>query len=164
MLIPRGIILAVGLLGTQHTAQFLAEVRCGAIIVIQFLEFDHERQRLELVAVGLTQESGFHHLLEHNIAALTGALGVANRIEVRRVLAHAHQRCGFLDVQVLRFLVKINLRSHLDAHGIIEEVKLVEIHLDDLVLGVVALEFDGDNPLNRLFQGAFKNVVRLRGV
>ena len=85
-------------------------------------------------------------------------------VVVGRILAHAHERGGLLDVQVLGVLIEIDLRSHLDTHSIVEEVKLVEVHLDNLVLGVIALKLDGDDPLDGLLKGALKDVVRLRRI
>ena len=84
---------------------------------------------------------------------------MAHWVVIGRVLAHTHQCCGLLNVQILRVFIKIYLAGHLDAHGIVQEVELVEVHLDDLVLGIIALEFNGDNPLDGLLQRALKDVV-----
>ena len=42
-----------------------------------------------------------------------------------------------------------------------EEVEVVEVHSDDLLLGEVSLQLDGDDPLNRLLQHALQRAVGL---
>ena len=56
------------------------------------------------------------------------------------------------------------MSGRFDTHGIVQEVKLVEVHLDNFFLGVVALEFDGYHPFDRLLHGALEESVTWRGV
>ena len=54
--------------------------------------------------------------------------------------------------------------SALDAHSVVEEVELVEIHLDNLIFGVVAFEFYGNHPFDRLLHETLQHIFRRRGV
>ena len=158
--VPLGVVLLLGLLGHHHAAQLLAEVGRQAVVVVHAVIAEHQGELLGGLGVGLAQETGLDHLVKHHIASLAGALAVAQRIVVRRVFAHAHQRGRFLQVELRGVFAEIDKCRRLDAHSVVQEVELVEIHLDNLVLGVVALELDGDDPLDGFLQGTLKDVAR----
>ena len=53
-------------------------------------------QCLQRVAFLNSDISGLAHLVEHHIAASARAFVITHRIVKRRILAHTHQRGGFL--------------------------------------------------------------------
>ena len=61
-------------------------------------------------------------------------------------------------------LVEIDVGRTLDAHGIVEEVEVIEIHGQYLLLGEMSLQLHGDNPLDRLLQQSLKGVAGLFGI
>ena len=54
--------------------------------------------------------------------------------------------------------------SSLDTNGIMKEIKLVEIHGYNLLLGEVTLKLDSDNPLNRFLHSTLKCRVSFLGI
>ena len=69
-----------------------------------------------------------------------------------------------MQVEVACFFVEVYLCRRFDADGVVEEVELVEVHFDDFLFGVVALEFDGDHPFDGLLEGAFEQSFARRSV
>ena len=63
------------------------------------------------------------------------------------------------DTQVFGRGSKIDLRGGLDTYGVVEEVKLIEVHEQDLVLGVKAFELGGNDPFDGLLHGTLKDVI-----
>ena len=164
LIVPRGIVAQHRLLSRHYSAQLLAEIWGNAVLVVDAVEIERQRLCLEFGSLGFGDKVGFEHLLEHHVAAILTTLGVAHRIEVRRVFEHTHQRCSLLHSEVFRLLTEIYKRSRLYANGIIEEVELIEIHLNDFVLGVVAFKLKGNHPLHRLLHGTRNDVARLRRI
>ena len=81
--LPSAVVLAHGLLCPQHTAQFLAEIWSDTFFMVtDLMEVKRERQGAQFVDFGLSQHSGFLHLLEHNVAALARALVLTDGIVV----------------------------------------------------------------------------------
>ena len=156
------VVAAHGLLGHHDAAQFLTEVwRNAVLVVIHGMAVEQQFALLRLVAALGCEHAFFVHLVEHHIAACTHAVGIAERVVVRRVLAHAHKCGGLFKREVLGLLAKVHPCGALDAHCIVQEVELVEVHLDDFLLGVVALQFERNHPLDGLLQRSFKDVGRL---
>ena len=108
-------------------------------------------QRIKLLARNIF---GFVHLLKHDIAAVQRPLRVAHRVEIRRIFNHSNQQGSLMYVKVVGGGVEIHLCRALDAYRVVKEIKLVEIHLDDLFFAVETLELDGDHPLDRFLHGA----------
>ncbi len=104
------------------------------------------------------------HLGEHHVATLAGALVLTHGIIIGGIFHHADKRGGLLDSQVFGGFAEIDVSRALDAHGIVEKVKLVEIHLYNLLFGVISLELDGYHPFDRLLHGTREQSRTLRRV
>ena len=85
-------------------------------------------------------------------------------IIVTGILAHAHQSGTLHHTQILGFLTEVSLGSRLDAHRIVKEIEVVEIHAHNLFLGIETLQLDGYHPLDRLLQESFMHALRLLGI
>lgn len=72
---------------------------------------------------------------------------------------HAYEHGGFLYVELRRQFAEIHPSCRLDADSIIQEVELVEIHLNDLIFTVIPLELYRNHPLYRFLHGAAQNVA-----
>ena len=115
------------------------------------MEFTHvERLCLSQFPFGLRDITTFLHLAEHQVSAFHTAVVETYWVIHGRVLTHAHE-CGTLfQRQINRSFIEIGLCSVLDTHRIIEEVEVVEIHGNDFLLRVVALQLHSDVPFHRL--------------
>ena len=107
------------------------------------------RLRLELEAIRLDRVglvAGDHvqlgHPVQHDVAAVAGAVGSVGRVERRGVLHQPGQDRGLVEVEVLGVDVEVVPGGGLDAVGTVAEVGDVEVALEDPVLGVLLL--DGD--------------------
>ena len=87
------------------------------------------------------------HLGQHYVATLPGPLRIADGVITGNALEHAHQRGTFQLVQVNRILPEKGPRSGFDSVGVVGKLHRVEIHLDNLILGVAPLELHGRDPL-----------------
>ena len=158
--LPAAIFGLDGLLGRQHRTQVFAEVGRRSFLVVHAVVLQLQGQCLQGVALSLGQVARLAHLVEHHVAASAGTLSAAHGVEERRVLAHAHQRGGFFDLEVLGVASEVGVGSSLHAHGIVQEVELVEVHRQDLFLRVVAFQFDGDDPLDGFLEETLQRVLR----
>ena len=81
--LPSAVVLLLGLLGSHHTAQILAEVGCRAQLVVYTAILEHERGSLQRVALGSSEAIVLLHLREHHITSdacsLVAAYGVIER-------------------------------------------------------------------------------------
>ena len=112
------------------------------------------------VRIHLAQITSLHHLFQHHIAAFPATFRFAHGVEVRRIFAHAYQGGRFGHRQVLGLFIKIGACRGFDAHGIVEEIKIIEIHRDDFLLRVISLQLHGNHPLYRLLQSTFHRALR----
>jgi len=103
-------------------------------------------------------------LVEHHVAASARTFIVAHRIVKGRILAHAHQRGGFLYLQVLRLATEVSVGGSLYADRIIQEVELIEIHRKNLLFGVIAFQLYGDNPFDGFLEQTFHYVIGARRI
>ncbi len=81
---------------------------------------------------------------EDQVAALDRAGRVPPRIVPAGRLGHGGERRRLRHVQVPGGLAEVALRRRLHAERAVAEVDLVEVELEDLVLGVLRLDFPGD--------------------
>ena len=160
-LVPRRVVLLVGLRGHQVLAHELAEIGGDALLVVALMELQLHLAVLHAVVFRLSQVARLHHLRHHHVAALLATVGESARVEVRGVLAEAYQRGALLQSQLARLLAEISVSGRLDAHRVMKEVEVVQVHSDDLLLGEVALQLDGDDPLDGFLQEAFHRAMRL---
>ena len=125
-----------------------------------------QRQRFGSIPAILTpaEITCLHHLREHHIASVACTVRIAYRIEERRVLAQSYQGSRLAERQVLRLLIKIGISRRLDTHGIMQEIEVVEIEGDNLLLGIVSLQPDGNHPLYRFLQQSLQRTPCLLGI
>ena len=74
---------------------------------------------------------------------------MTDRIIDRGILHHPDQKCRLFNSQIFRFFTKIDLCGRTDSDSIIEEIELVEIHLDYLFLGIETFELHRNHPFDR---------------
>jgi len=103
-----------------------------------------ERIRLPEFGVFGAQESLIAHQVEHGIAAQHRAVGMGARVVIPRRLGERRERRGLGDVQVAGRLPKKHLRRGFYAENVRSQADLIEIELEDLVLGEVALQLHGN--------------------
>ncbi len=94
-----------------------------------------------------------HHLVEHEIAALLGQVGVAGGIERRRLLDDPGQGGALRQVEFARGLGEVASGGCLDPVGPGAEVHDVEVLLEDLVLGEAPLQGERVADLAQLPRG-----------
>ena len=93
-----------------------------------------------------------------------GAFRIAVRRQPRRRFDEARQHRGLRDRDVLRRLAEIALRRGFDAIGAGAEIDAVEIELEDLVLGMLALQPERELHLLQLaLQGALLGQEQVLG-
>jgi hypothetical protein len=73
----------------------------------------------------------------------------ARGVVLRRRLDQASHHGGFGNIEIARMLVKVALRSRLDAVALVPVVHLVQVHLQDLVLGQLLVQLVGQDDLAR---------------
>ena len=87
------------------------------------------------------------HLIEHVVAAGDGAGLFAHRVQHARRLRQRGEVGGLGERELLERLGEVGLRRGGDAIGVLAEEDLVEVELEDLVLGERALEPGGEDDL-----------------
>ena len=100
------------------------------------------------------------HLREDDVSSLQTSVREFHGIVERGVLAKSYDGSRLGDGKVFRVFVEIGLGSALDTNGIVEEIKIVEIHGDDFLLGVGLLQFHGDDPFDGFLEQALQLAVR----
>lgn len=96
----------------------------------------------------------FAHEAEDDVAALDGAFGVAVGVEIVGALDEAGEEGGFLKAKIAEVLAEIDLgglAEAVDGEALaLAEVDLVGVVLEDLLLGELLFELEGDEGLERL--------------
>ena len=105
---------------------------------------DLQRLSIRIAGLLLGDEPMAGHLLQHVRLALLGherdaVRGAGDvttgRVVLRRRLHQAGDHGRFGNIKIARVLVEVTLRSSLHAVALVPVVDLVEVHLQDLVLG-----------------------------
>ena len=111
-----------------------------------------EQQRIGLPPLGLrrVEEPVVAQQVEHRVAALDAEVRILAGVVAGRGLGNRGQGGGFGDVQVPDRLAEVPLGRRLDAEGAVAQIDLVEIQLEDLVLGVLVLDLAGHLGLAQL--------------
>ena len=119
-------------------------------------------QRFFLICSGFrfSQVTGFDHLIQHDITPVTTTFRFANRIKIRRILAHSDQRGCLAHGQIIRVLIKISFRCSFYTYCIMKEIKIIQIHSDDFLLSIIPFQSDCDNPFYRFLQCTFHCALR----
>src|SRR5579871_5910039 len=129
---------------------------------------------LGLGALGLVlgDIAGFDHGVEDQVAALDGALRMAEGREVVRALDHAGEQRAFGQVELLDVFAEVSLRGFakpVDGKAAaLSEVDLVGVELEDLLLGKAVFELESDDDLDdlaldALFRGKEESARQLHG-
>ena len=132
--------------------------RVSQLIVASVVGLRQERTLLVVVVFSFGEIAGLVHLIEHDCTAVLGLLWTTDGVVERRVLQHTHEHSRLLDIKLGRELVEIDAGRRTDADGIVAEVEMVEIHIDDLLLGVKLLELHGNDPFDGFLHGTFPDV------
>ena len=159
--IPRSIQGALRLLGRHVAAEEIAKISGNSILVVRHMKMEFNRFCAELFVVDLAQIAILHHLAKHNVATLLTALRIAYRVVIGRVLTEADKCGSLIDRQVDRFLTEIRVRRGLDTDGIVQEVKIIQVHRKNLILRIVALQLDGNHPLYRFLKDTLHRGARM---
>jgi hypothetical protein len=117
-----------------------------------------------LVMLRCTNVAQLGHAPPDELLALLRALRVDDRVVQRRRLGQPGEHRALRERQLADGLVVVDLRSGAEAVGALSEVDLVEIQLQDLVLGQAVLDLEREQRLvqlsrERLFRGE-KEVAR----
>ena len=144
----------------QLGAQHLAVVGRGTFRVVHPLEAQAQWQLLERIVLLWRERAVLHHLCHHHHAAVQGGVRPAQGVEERGVLEHAHQHGRLLHPQAVRGGVEIDPRRAVDPHRLVDPVEAVQVHGDDLVLGVLPFQPRGDDPLLELLEHPLEEVRR----
>ena len=97
----------------------------------------------EALGLGGLQFPGSDHLLQHEVAAADGLLRVVEGAVGVRRLQQPGEQGALLHLQVRGFLVEVQARRRLQPVGVVAEEHGVEVHHQDLALGVEPLHVDG---------------------
>ena len=110
---------------------------------------DVEREGLRQCRVVLLLRDGLaaQHVAQDLVSALDGDLGVDGGVVVGGRVGQADEQGGLGEGEVARVLGEVRLGGGLDAVGAVTVVDAVEVHHQDLVLGVDLLHLQGDERL-----------------
>ena len=125
-------------------------------------EMKNQRQSLQRITFGTSDITSFLHLFQYRITASACTFILTLRIKIRRVLTHTDQSSSFLYLQILRSSPEINPSSRLDSYRIIQEVKLIQIHINDLFLCIITFQLNSNHPFNRLLEKTFHQIICIR--
>ena len=101
-------------------------------------------------ALGVADEVQIEHAVEDVVAAFLRAIGIRQRIAAGRELRDRCERCGFSQCELVELLAVVILGASGDAVRAIAEEALVEVQLEDLVLGQFTLDFQRKRDLGQL--------------
>ena len=118
--------------------------------MVLYLIIYSDRYLLDRVPLRLREVSSLLHLSYNEIAADQGLVRIQGRIVPGRLVDHSHESGALLYGEVGRLLREEGLRCGPYAIGIAAEEDGIEIHVHDLLLGVVTLELDGGYPFFQL--------------
>ena len=142
-----GVRLALGLFGVHNAAKHIAEIGALAGIVVLHLIMQGDGQGGNGIVLDFAQIAVFVHLGEYEIASLAGPFGMKLGVVTGGGIDRADQHRALLGRQFGREFVEESAGGGPDAVGAAAEEHRVEIHRDDFVLGVIAFQFDGREPL-----------------
>ncbi len=132
------LLLAVALV--DFAADFLGEILGREHVRAGRARGDVERLLLGRLRLRRLDVAVLDHAIDHVVAPLDRALALAERMQRARRLRQRGEIGGFRDRQLVHRLVVVDQRGRGDAVGAEAEIDLVEIELEDLVLGVGALD------------------------
>ncbi len=139
----------------EIASHLLFEVQPGGLLDAEPVHQFH-RRRFRGIRGGRVDRAGPHHRLDDDVAAGNRAIEVHRRGIARRRLNEAGKERRLCDCQVAGGLAEIAARSGLDAVEAVAEIDLVQVQLEDLVLGVEVLDVGRENDF---FQFPAKRLV-----
>ena len=150
----------------QHALHVVGPVGVGALLVqVGVTKVELDGLGLGGVVVLLGDVAQAQHVVQDLVAALEAGAGVHGRVVVGGRVGQADERGGLGQREVARVLVEVGLACGLDAVGAVAVVDGVEVHHQDLVLGVHLLHLDGDVGLAHLaLEGLVELLVGQDGV
>ena len=129
----------------EHALHVVGPVGVGARAVhVRVAEVQDEVLRLGIVVLLLRDVTAAQHVVEDLVATLLGRVGVHGRVVVGGRVGQADERGGLGQGELAGVLVEVGDARGLDAVGAVAVVDRVEVHQQDLVLGVGLLHLDGD--------------------
>ena len=134
----------------QLAPHFLGEVVGGIDLRAERADVDLERLGLGGPRLLGGDVARLGHLVEDPVAALGGLLGPAEGMVVVGRLGQGGEVGGLLQRQLGQLLAEIVERGGGDAVRAHAEIDLVEVELEDLLLGEGALDADGEHRLLEL--------------
>ena len=144
----------------EPEAEHLGKVRRHVVLVGVDVEGEADGRRLDVGELAGRQEAFAHHVGEHHVAARLGGLGVLDRVVAVVGRQHADEDGRLGRLELGGGLREVGLAGRLDAVGAVEERDRVEVGRQDLVLGVDALDLDGEQDLADLaLDGAVARAV-----
>ena len=139
----------VAVLGVDHLPHHLRGVLAvGQPLLLRAAQPD--RLVARLLRLRRRDHPHVHHPLQHHRLAALRARQVHDRVRVIGVLRQARQHRGLADRQFLQRLAVVRMRCRLEAVGPLTQVDLVHVDLQDLVLGQLALDLEGQQDLDEL--------------
>ncbi|MNP01797.1 hypothetical protein D3C76_936250 [compost metagenome] len=104
--------------------------------------------------VGLADFSELVHAPQDPVATLLAARRVGQRVEARRRLGQAGDHRHLRQADIADRFAVIDLRRRLDAVRTVTQVDLVDVQLEDLVLGQLSFDLQGQQDLGGLARKA----------
>ncbi len=102
------------------------------------------RLRHRRLDVGVANEALVAHRLQHELGTSFGSGGIAGGRQLRRRLDKAGKHRRLAEIDVAGRFVEVALRRRLDAISVRAEVDAIQVHRQDLILGELVLQPDGE--------------------
>ena len=120
----------------------LGEVRGQACVKLRRVVVGLDGLGERLVVLGPADEAHAQHIAQHHVAPLAGPRRVADWVVAADGLKHPDERRALIQVEFARVFAVEREGGGLDAEGVAPELDRVQVHLDNLALGVVPLQLD----------------------
>ena len=135
----------------EQALHIVGPVGVGALVVeVGVARVQHHVLGRGLVVLLLGDVAQAQHVVEDLVAARLGGVGVLRGIVVGRRVGQADEKRRLGQREVARMLVEVRDARGLDAVGAVAVVDGVEVHHENLILGVHLLHLDGDVGLAHL--------------
>ena len=133
----------------QLAAHRLLEILAGALVDLEAVD-QLDRHLLRALRRRCVDRAGIDHRLQHDRPAGEGPIQVARRRVRRWRLDESCEQRRLVHGQIRSALSEIPARGGFDAVEPVAEVRLVQVHLEDLVLRVLALDVAGEDDFLQL--------------
>ena len=157
--IPCLIVSTFRLFSHHITAQEITEIYSNTILVVNHMKFQIKRFCRIFSILLPCQIARLSHLMKYDITAFKTAFRMSYRIKIGRILAQSNQYSRLRNAQIFRIFAKIGVRGSLNTNSIMQEIKIIEIHSNDFVLGIVSLQLDCYHPFNGFLQQSFHHAM-----